>query len=151
MKPLKITFLLSLIFIISCHSKQATISPVRQSITASVYASGVIESKNQYQVFATVNGIVKEILKDEGSTVEIGTPLLSIINDAQQLLSDNAKLSADFNTLNSNRGKLGEAQSLVALAKSEMDNDAILLERQKNLWAQKVGTKVELEQRELNK
>ncbi len=147
----KITFLLSLIFIIACHSKQDTISPVRQSITVSVYASGVIESENQYQVFATVNGIVNEVLKDEGSSVEIGTPILSIINDAQKLISDNAKLSADFNALNFNRGKLEEANSLVALAKNQMNNDAILLERQKNLWSQNVGTKVELEQRELAK
>jgi HlyD family secretion protein len=151
LKNLIISFFLLLILASACHYKQDTITPVRQTITESVYASGVIESENQYQVFATVNGIVDEVLVDEGFAVEIGSPILSIVNDAQKLLTDNAKLSADFNSLNLNRGKLAEAKSLASLAKNQLDNDAILLERQKNLWAQNVGTKVELEQRELAK
>jgi multidrug efflux pump subunit AcrA (membrane-fusion protein) len=148
-KYLKNASLISLILLSACQSKQDTISPVRQTITESVYASGVMVSKNQYQVFATVNGIVKEVLADEGATVEIGSPILSIVNDAQRLQSDNAQLSAEFNALNFNRGKLDEAKSLVNLTQSQLGNDANLLERQKNLWTQNIGTKLALEQREL--
>ncbi len=93
---MKCIFLISLILLSSCQSKQDTISPVRQTITESVYASGVIKSENQYQVFATVSGIVDEVFADEGASVEIGSPILSIMNDAQRMMSDNAKLSADF-------------------------------------------------------
>jgi HlyD family secretion protein len=81
--------------------------------------------------------------------VEVGSPILSIRHDAQQLMGDNAKLSAEFNTLNSNRGKLLEANEFVELIKSPLDNDATLLTRQKNLWSQNIGSKVELWQREL--
>ena len=148
-KHLKNAFLFLLILLSACQSKQDTISPVRQTITESVYASGVIVSKNQYQVYATVSGIVDEVFTDEGALVEIGSPILSIVNDAQRLMLDNAKLSAEFNALNLNRGKLDEARSLVALTKSQMENDASMFKRQKNLWSQNIGTKVELEQREL--
>jgi HlyD family secretion protein len=122
---------------------------VKRAITESVYASGMIVSKNQYQVFATVSGIVEEVFADEGTSVEIGSPILSIVNVTQQLMEDNAKSSAEFNALNFNHGKIEEARSFVSLAKSQMENDAIMLERQQNLWAQNIGTKITLEQKEL--
>ena len=149
MKHLTTTFLLSLILFSGCQSKHETISPVRQDITESVYASGLIVSKNQYQVFATVSGIVDEVFADEGASVEIGSPILSIVNDTQQLMANNAQSSAQFNALNFNRGKIDEAQSFATLAKNQMENDSLILERQKNLWVQNIGTKVTLEQREL--
>lgn len=144
-----ISLTLPLLFFTSCQSDQETITPENRSITESVYASGVVVSKNQYQVFATVSGIVDEVFADEGDTVNVGTPILSIINEAQQLMADNAKLSAEFNALKYNRGKIDEAKSLVDLAKSQLDNDSSMYERQKNLWAQSIGSKVEFERKEL--
>ena len=41
-------------FIISCKSKVEKIKPSIESISESIYASGIIKSKNQYQAFATV-------------------------------------------------------------------------------------------------
>lgn len=149
-KHLKNAFLLLLILFTACKSKQDTISPVKQAITESVYASGVIVSKDQYQVFATVSGIVDKVFADEGTAVDIGSPILSIVNDTQQLMEDNAKSSADFNDLKFNSGKIDEAKKSVNLMKSQMENDVIMLERQKNLWSQNIGTKVQLEQRELD-
>jgi multidrug efflux pump subunit AcrA (membrane-fusion protein) len=146
---MKKAFLLSLVLLSACDQKQATITPVVQTITESVYASGFIVSKNQYQVFASVSGIVDEVFVDEGAAVEIGSPILAIANDAQKLNADNARLAADFNALRFNRGKLTEATSFVSLAKSQLENDAALLERQQKLWSQNIGSKVELEKREL--
>lgn len=144
-----VAFLALVLFLTACQQKQDSIKPIKQSITESVYASGVIKSENQYQVYATVSGIVDEVFADEGASVEVGSPILSISNDAQKLQSDNAKLSAEFNSVNVNKGKIAEAQSLVSLAKSQMENEASMLKRQKNLWSQNVGTQVQLEQREL--
>lgn len=148
-RQLKNVFLFSLILLAACKADQESIHPVVQDITESVYASGVIKSKNQYQVYATVSGIVKEVFVDEGSQVEIGSPILMVANDAQKLMMANAQLSADFNALNINRGKLDEARSNVRLAKSQMKSDSSMLERQKRLWAQDIGTKVTLELKEL--
>jgi HlyD family secretion protein len=146
---MKNILLLSLILFLGCRSDQETISPVIQDITESVYASGVIKSENQYQVFATVSGIVDEIFTDEGAAVEIGSPLVFIANDAQKLMTDNAQLAAEFNALKVNHGKLDEARTLVELTKSQMKSDLAMLERQKRLWAQNIGAKVTLEQKEL--
>ena len=146
---MKNIFSLSLIFLVGCQSSPDTIKPVIQNITESVYASGVIKSKNQYQVFATVSGVIDAVFVDDGSVVEIGSPILSIVDDAQKMMTNNAKLSAEFNALNVNRGKLDEAKSQVNLAKRQLENSSSLLERQKRLWAQNLGTKIALEQREL--
>lgn len=146
---MKKLLLIFAVFGAACQPETGTIRPVIQPITESVYASGVVISKNQYQVFATVSGIVAEVYVDEGAAVEIGTPILSIVNDAQRLMADNARLSAEFNALDFNRGKLEEARLFAGLAKSQMESDSTMLERQKKLWAQNIGTQVELEQRTL--
>lgn len=142
-------FLLPLIFLSACQSETETLTPVRQAITESVYASGLIKSENQYEAFATVSGIVNQVFVHEGAAVEMGTPLLSVVNDAQQLTTENAKLSADLNALNLNSGKVDEAKSFVSLMNSELENATIMLKRQQNLWSQNVGTRIELEQKEL--
>ncbi|HEA22171.1 hypothetical protein LCGC14_1145630 [marine sediment metagenome] len=141
--------LLILIVFSSCQSKPETISPVIQNITESVYASGVIVSKNQYQVFAAVSGIVKEVFVDDGAVVEIGSPILFITNDAQQLTAANSQLSNEYNSLYANHGRLDEAKAIVKLTNNQMSSDSFMLERQKRLWAQDIGTRVALEQKEL--
>ncbi|MEZ4884553.1 MAG: efflux RND transporter periplasmic adaptor subunit [Chitinophagales bacterium] len=146
---MKNAFLFSLILLAGCKSDQKTIRPVIQNITESVYASGVIKSNNQYEAFATVSGIVEEVFVDEGTSVEIGSPILSIVDDAQKLMAENARLSNEFNALNVNRGKLDEVRTLVDLTKSQMENDLSMLERQRRLWAQNIGARVTLEQKEL--
>ncbi len=55
-----ISFLLAIFF--GCKKKEESTKPIQEKITESVYASGIIKSKNQYQVFSAVNGIVKDIL-----------------------------------------------------------------------------------------
>lgn len=85
----------------------------------------------------------------DGDSVKIGTPILSISNEAQKLNKENAELAAAFSDINANQGKLNDAQLAVDLAKNKMKVDSALFFRQKNLWQQQIGTKVELEQREL--
>jgi multidrug efflux pump subunit AcrA (membrane-fusion protein) len=137
-------------FIFSCKSKVEKIRPVVSSITESVYASGLVKSKNQYQVFSTVSGIIQDILVSEGDTVKAGTLLFALIDDAQRLGKENAALNAAFADLKANQGKLSEAKLLLDFAKNKMKNDSALFFRQKSLWQQQIGTKIELEQRELN-
>jgi HlyD family secretion protein len=66
----QLPFLFLALFIVSCKSKVETFKPERSSITESVYASGVIKSKNQYQVFPSVNGIIDTVLVSEGDSVK---------------------------------------------------------------------------------
>ena len=142
-------YMLSLVLLISCKSKVESIKPTIDDISESIYASGIVKSKNQYQAFASVNGIVEKVFVSEGDFVKKGTPILSISNETQKLNRDNAKLAADFTDFNSNKEKLNEASLFIEFARNKMLNDSSLFFRQKNLWQQQIGSKIEFEQREL--
>lgn len=136
-------------FLLSCGKKAETTKPIVAPISESIYASGLVKSQNQYQAFATVNGIIQDILLQEGDTVKKGMAILTIVNDAQRLSKENAELAANFADLNVNQGKLNDAQQNIELAQRKLKNDSSLLARQQILWQQNIGSKVELEQREL--
>jgi len=138
-----------LLLMLSCNKKQEQTKPVEEKITSSVYASGIIKTVNQYQVFSTVNGLIAEKFVTEGDFVKKGSPLLRISNSTVQLNEDNAKINADYALTQSNLEKLNELQTNIELAKAKMDNDALLLQRQKNLWNEEIGTQNEVDQREL--
>lgn len=140
---------ISSLFLLSCGKKAETIKPTVAPISESIYASGLVKSENQYQAFATVNGIIQDILLQEGDSVKKGMPILTIVNDAQRLSKENAELAANFADLNVNQGKLNDAQQNIELAQRKLKNDSSLLARQQVLWQQNIGSKVELEQREL--
>lgn len=133
----------------SCNRKTETISPKIKNITESVYASGMILSQNQYEVYPKENGIVNNISIKEGDYVKIGQLLFTLESPNAKIAADNAKLNAIINDYDANREKLTEANNSIQLAIKNLNNDSILFERQKNLWNQNVGTKIELEQRAL--
>lgn len=115
-----------------------------------MYASGIVKSRNQYQVFSTVNGIIKEVLVTEGDLVNIGTPIIKIVNRAPELNAKNAELAAEYASVRSNKERLDELKLAIEIARSKMKNDSLLWQRQQDLWKQNIGARVELEQRELN-
>ena len=137
------------ILLISCGKKQETSLPTLGPITESIYASGVLKTTDQYQAFVTVNGIVNEILVQEGDSVHIGSPLLTITNETQRFSAENAALAVNFNDLSANQGKLDEAKLVIETAKNKFRVDSSLYFRQKNLWNQQIGTKVDFELKEL--
>jgi len=147
MKP--ILFTLIILSFIACNKKEETTKPTKSSISESIYASGTVKSKNQYQAFATVSGIIEEVFVSEGDSLQVGTVLLKISNKAQQLNLENAELAANFSDINSNQGKLNDAKQLIELSKRKLKSDSLLFTRQQSLWNQKIGSKIELEQREL--
>jgi HlyD family secretion protein len=133
----------------SCKKKQQKILPTVESITESVYASGIVKSKNQYKVFSTVNGLVNDVLVTDGDIVKKGDILLKITNTTAALNTENAKITADYNAVHANAERLNELQINISLAKARMDEDASLQRRQQNLWNENIGSKYELEQRQL--
>lgn len=145
------TVLLMAIFSFSsCGNKIESLFPKEESITSAVYASGVIKSRNQYDAFSKVNGVITSILVKEGDIVKKGQTILQLNNTAPSLSYENAKANAAFNSIQTNKEKIQQAQTELELAKAKLDNDASLLDRQKKLWAQEIGSKNELDVRELN-
>jgi len=143
--PAALLFLLS-----SCKKKQEKIQPTIENITESVYASGIVKSNQQYQVFSKASGIIKQILVTEGDEVKKGDTLIIILNETATLNTENAQLTADFAANNAAGDKLTELKINIDQAKNKLDNDASLVERQRNLYNQNIGTRNELEQRELS-
>lgn len=145
----KSIFLSILLLQISCGKKEEKIKVQMAPISESVYASGILKSANQYQAFATATGIIKNIFVSEGDTVLKGAAILSIENDVQHLNQDNAALAASFADMDANKGKLIDAEQAIDLADRKYKNDSAIFARQQILWQQNIGSKTELEQREL--
>ena len=78
-----------------------------------------------------------------------GQVIIELSNAAPSLNYENAKLLENYSSDNANQEKLSQANSEVELAKSKLDNESSLLERQKKLWASEIGTKNDLDLREL--
>jgi HlyD family secretion protein len=135
--------------LLSCQIDPVKVKPTLEDISESVYASGVVKSKNQYEVYSSVNGIIKEVLVREGDSVYRGTPLLKIWNKTSVLNAKNAQLAAEYAKLLASKEKLDELRMEVEVANSKKEIDSLLRQRQQNLWSQNIGTRVELEQREL--
>ena len=133
----------------SCGDKVETVQPIIQNITESVYASGIVKSKNQYQVYSSVNGIIQQVMITEGALVKKGDPMITLVNETQRLSTESARISADYSSVEANRDKLNDLKATIDLAKARMQSDSVFLQRQKNLWSQGIGSRTELEQKEL--
>lgn len=141
------------IFIIlnfSCKKEVLSIKPQIKSITESVYASGIVKSKSQYNIYSTSSGIIKKIFVKEGDIVKKGEPLMIIQNQSVLLNRENAELGVQYNEYSKNEDKLTQIQKEISLAKNKLKADSLLMVRQNNLWSQGIGTKTEQEQRELS-
>lgn len=144
-----ISFLLLFTASFSCKKAPEKIHPTRETITESVYASGTVRSKNQYQVYATATGIVDRVFVKEGDLVQKGDPILAIRNESARLNVENAQLLRDYSDWNAQGAKLEDLKSAHALARLRLQEDSILYVRQAGLWNQGIGSALELEQRVL--
>lgn len=129
--------------------KEETTQAIVQNITESVYASGKIKSKDQYDVFAQVSGVVQKVHVKDGDLVHKGDPLVTLINETPRLNTENARIAASYQSVEANRDKLNEALVNIDLARAKLETDSLLLVRQRHLWANGIGSRNELEQREL--
>ncbi len=148
----KTLFLLYIVFsiLISCEKKPETILPEIKNITESIYASGFIKSKNQYEVFGRSNGIVKIVFVKEGMSVKKGDPIFQLENQDLKIATENARIASSTADYYRNIDKLKDAEKSIDLATKKLANDSLLFNRQKNLWSNNIGRKVDLEEKELN-
>ena len=148
-KPL-VLFVILISLALSCKNKKITLQPEVKSITESVYASGFIKSKNQYEVFGKSNGVIEKVFVTEGMRVKKGDPIFQLDNKNLKIATENARLASNATDYKKNAAKLLDAKNIIELAEKKVINDSLLLERQKNLWSKNIGSRIELEQKELN-
>ncbi len=138
------------LFSLGCQSKTEITTATQRNITESVYASGTVKGKDQYEVYPIVNAKIETIFIKEGDLISKGMTLFQLESNSAELSTGNAFLAMGANTFKQNKDKLNDAQNAIELAQKICTNDSILLQRQQNLWIQNIGSKRELEQKELN-
>lgn len=136
---------------VACTPKGEKTVPQKTRLTESVYASATVQPDSLYQVYAAVGGILEQNLVDEGDLVKKGTPLMQIVNNAPKLNTENAKLALQLarENYNGSSAVLKGLEDEIAAARLSFQNDSVNFFRQKRLWEQKIGSKVEFDNRKL--
>lgn len=144
-----LTALAGLALVLSCREPREQVKPRVERITQSVYASGIEKSRNQYQVFSTVSGLVQEILVREGDFVRKGDAIMKLASVATRLNMEQARLAAQNASIAANRDRLRELEFNMEVARAKMEYDRSILLRQQSLWADSIGTRNNLDALEL--
>jgi multidrug efflux pump subunit AcrA (membrane-fusion protein) len=125
-------------FLYSCN-KEEHITPIRKSMTESIYSSIVVQPDSLYQVYAVISRILEKNFIEEGDLVLKNQPLFQVINTAPELNAKDAKLALDLANDNYS-GRINVLESIkdeINAARLKLKNDSINYFRQKNLWDQK--------------
>ena len=140
-----------ILLVFSCGTKQEKILPFKTALTESVYSSVTVQPDSLYQVYAVVAGLLDNNLVEEGDLVKKGTPLLQIINTAPKLNTENARLAYDMarNNYQGSADLLGDIEDRINAATLTLKNDSTNYFRQKNLWEQRIGSKVQFDNTQL--
>lgn len=144
-------FIPILLLFFSCGGKQEKIFPDKKALTESVYSSVIVQPDSLYQVYAAVAGILDHNLVEEGDIVKKGTSILQIINNTPKLNTENAKLALQLAQENygGSSAILNGLQDEIQAATLTSQNDSVSFFRQKRLWDQQIGSKVEFDNRKL--
>ena len=144
--------LISIALLGSCSSKEEnSLKPKLGTITESVYASGTVKAENQYTVYATVSGVLKQINAVAGQAISQGQALFLIDSEKAALQTENAQLAYQLSQENNRyiQDKIGEMELRVQDAKDKMTVDQSVFARNKNIKAYNVISEVAYEKVEL--
>ncbi len=154
LRPMKYPlFVYIIIFsLFSCSENKEKTYPTKMPLTESVYASATVQPDSLYQAYSIVIGILDKTWVEEGDLVKKGDPILQITNTSPELNAENAKLALQLARENysGNAAVLSGIQDEIQAAELKFINDSINYFRQKNLWDQNIGSKVEYDNRKLN-
>jgi len=145
----RLAYLVLSLVLFACNPKLEKTTPQKGTITSAVYGAGIVKSRNQYQVYSTVSGIINKIFVTENDLVKKGSPIMLLTDLPSKLNRENSDLSAQYADLHMNEDKLLDLKNNIGLAASKYSNDSLDFKRQQNLWTQGIGSKLELEQKEL--
>ena len=152
---LAMKYLLSICVIVpvffSCSEKKEKMYPEKMPLTESVYASATVQPDSLYQAYSIVMGILDKVWVEEGDKVAKGDRILQITNTSPELNMENAKLALQLARKNysGNAAVLSSINDEIQAAGLKLKNDSINYFRQKNLWDQNIGSKVEYDTRKL--
>jgi multidrug efflux pump subunit AcrA (membrane-fusion protein) len=145
------TLIFILLFFISCSEPVEEITPRRAKLVESVYSSAVVQPDSLYKAYANVIGILENNLVEENDQVSAGTPIIRLINIAPELNAKNAKLNVEKarDNLSGPSAILKSLEKEIKAAKLRLRNDSVNFLRQKRLWEQNIGSKLNYENQKL--
>ncbi len=148
----KYSFLLSASLILfACGSKVKTIHPERKDITEMVFASGILEAEDQYNLTAQTDGYITKMNFKEGDIVAEGQLMVVIDNSQNIVNATNSEalhqIAADNVSEKSPQLQQIEANLQAAMKKAEEDKTQA--QRYGRLYAQRSVSKLELENAQL--
>ncbi|WP_274474507.1 efflux RND transporter periplasmic adaptor subunit [Mangrovimonas aestuarii] len=144
-------YLIILLVLFSCNKDEERIYPQKVPLTESVYSSVTIQPDSLYEIYSAVSGILDFNYLEEGDNVKKGDSIIQVINNTPKLNTENAKLSLQLAKENyqGRAAILDEIEDEILAAQLSYKNDSINYFRQKNLWNQKIGSKMELDNKQL--
>lgn len=142
---------LIILVLLSCGKSKEKIYPTKMALTESVYASATVQPDSLYQAYSIVMGILDKTWVEEGDVVKKNDPILQIKNTSPELNVENAKLALQLARENyqGRAAVLTGIEDEIHAATLRLTNDSINYFRQKNLWDQNIGSKVEYDNRKL--
>ncbi len=149
MKTTKIIFsiIISLLLFNSCGKNDETTKPIRENITETVFASGVLVPENQYNLTAQSDGYLISLNFEEGDIVTTGDLLAIIDNKTYDINSHSANLLLNIakNNTSPNAPALKQIEANLKAAELKMKQDELQTERYKKLYETNSVSKLEYE------
>jgi HlyD family secretion protein len=146
-----VTLVVAVFLFSSCGKKIAETKPIRKDVTETVFASGILEAKNTYNLTAQADGYLTQINFNEGDMVPVGK-VLAVLDNKEAGLNQQSAAElyniAQSNT-QSNAPALQQAQNSIAISKQKMELDLVNYERYLKLWANNSIAKIDLDNAEL--
>ena len=140
-----------MVLVAACGNQQERIQPEYRPIVESVYASVKVQPDSLYRAFALVQGMVEANLVEEGQEVMPDQPLVKLINTNPELQAQTALLNYELarEQYQGQSTVLKSIEQEIETARLQFVNDSVNYCRQKNLWDQGIGSKVEFDTRKL--
>lgn len=139
------------IFTTSCGKKTEETKPIRKDVTETVFASGILEAKNTYELAAEADGYLTQVSFEEGNLINEGKVLAVVDNRESKFnqRSSSELYNIALNNTNSSAPALQQAKNTIGSYKQKMELDLTNLQRYQKLWATNSIAKMDLDNAEL--
>jgi HlyD family secretion protein len=146
-----IALLSLLLALFSCTPEPQKIRPQVEELIISVYASVVVQPESLYSVYPEASGVIEHLYIQEGDTLSKGQLLARIKAPNQALNVSSAQLKADLAkaNLSGEASRLSLMEEEMATTQKQLHIDSLNYFRQQRLWEQNIGSKAELESKQL--
>jgi multidrug efflux pump subunit AcrA (membrane-fusion protein) len=151
MKNIYILAAAGVLFLVSCSDKAIEVKPQRRDITEMVFASGMLEADDQYNLTAQTDGYLVQMNFKEGTIVSNGQ-IMAVIDNDQNII--NAQSASQLHGI-ARENTLSSAPSLLAIkanieaATAKVKLDEQQLQRYKRLFENNSVSRTEYDNAQL--